>query len=156
MKLIYPCLFIAYSWIALLWKHKQLPVLLIRCMVLETSYQTVLGQSKSNGGAGIAMSSNFMAEITLIQLHTIQSTSLFFLLEAGIDGRQSTFSNGIQKQSNHNINFSYFALAFRITPWWSNSLGLAPFSSVGNNINTTKAIEGSSWNFNVNLQGTGA
>ncbi len=112
------------------------------------------GQSKAMGGAGIALSSNLsLNNINPASYHSIDS--LFFLLEAGIDGRQSTFSDGIHKQYNHSVNFSYFALGFRITPWWSNSLGLAPFSSVGNNINSTKAIEGSSDNFNVNLQGTG-
>jgi hypothetical protein len=154
MKLIYPILFISIFLNSLALEAQTITSSPYSMYGIGDIVPNGFGQSKAMGGAGIAMSSNlWLNNINPASYHSIDS--LFFLLEAGIDGRQSTFSNGIQKQSNHNINFSYFALAFRITPWWSNSLGLAPFSSVGNNINTTKAIEGSSENFNVNLQGTG-
>jgi hypothetical protein len=112
------------------------------------------GSSRAMGGTGIALSSNLtLNNINPASYHAIDS--LLFLLETGIDGRKSSFSDGIQKQTNNTINFSYFTLGFRITPWWANSIGIAPFSSVGNNISTVKTIEGSTNQYNVNLEGTG-
>jgi hypothetical protein len=112
------------------------------------------GQSRAMGGAGIALSSN----LTINNINPASYNafdSLSFLLNAGLDMKFSKYTDANQHQSNTDIHMGYFALGFRFTSWWANSIGIAPYSSVGDNISTTKTIEGSPNSFDVNLQGTG-
>jgi hypothetical protein len=112
------------------------------------------GQSRGMGGAGIALSSNFsINNINPASYNAFDSLS--FMLNSGLDMKFSKYTDQNQNQSNTDIHIGYFAIGFRYTRWWANSFGMAPYSSVGDNINTTKTIEGSPNNYNVNLQGTG-
>ncbi|NJO70047.1 MAG: hypothetical protein HC830_12885, partial [Bacteroidetes bacterium] len=54
-----------------------------------------------------------------------------------------------------NANFAYLAFGFRITPKWATSIGIAPYSSVGYNINTSKQVEGSTDTYNIDIEGSG-
>jgi hypothetical protein len=69
--------------------------------------------------------------------------------------KASKYSTSSQSQSKSAVGLNFFAIGFRNTSWWKNSLGIAPFSSVGNNFTIRKNIEGSSALFNVNEQGSG-
>ncbi len=112
------------------------------------------GQSRAMGGAGIALASNLaINNINPASYHAFDSLS--FMLNAGLDMKFSKYYDQYQSQKNTTAGIGYFSLGFRFTKWWANCIGIAPYSSVGDNINTTKAIEGTSNSFNVNLQGTG-
>jgi hypothetical protein len=112
------------------------------------------GQSKAMGGAGIALSSNFVINsINPASYHAFDSLS--FMLNAGLDMKFSKYYDQSQSQKNTTAGIGYFALGFRFTSWWANCIGVAPYSSVGDNISTTKPIEGTLNSFNVNLQGNG-
>lgn len=112
------------------------------------------GRNKAMGGAGIALPS----EMSLNNINPASYSSLdslHFILETGVTGLYSRFTKGSQSQVNHNANFSYLAVGFRITKWWANSIGLVPFSNTGYSIDTQKQIEGSNDFSNVNISGSG-
>ncbi|MDP4208927.1 MAG: hypothetical protein Q8928_08950 [Bacteroidota bacterium] len=103
--------------------------------------QSGFSQNRAMGGSGIALSTNSsLNPINPASLSGIDS--LFFLLESGMEGRLSTFKDGSQTQHPGRLNFSYLAFGFRGTKWWGTSMGITPYSTVGNNIITKKTIEG--------------
>ena len=114
-----------------------------------------IGRSRALGGAGIALpTESSLNNINPASYSTIDSLS--FLTDIGLDLRTSTFVRGSDKQSAKSAGLGFLAVGFRNTSWWKNSLGLVPFSSVGNNITIkNKVIEGSSDALNINIQGTG-
>lgn len=113
------------------------------------------GQSKGMGGTGIAMPSE--SSLSSINPASYQGLdSLSFLLETGFSGRQSVFETSRLRQVRNNFGMNYLAIGFKGKSWWAGSFGLAPLSSVGNNINITQPIEGSlTQNLNINVAGTG-
>jgi hypothetical protein len=112
------------------------------------------GRNVALGGAGIALPS----DVSLNNINPASYSaidSLMFKFETGLDMKISMYSKGSQDQLNHNVNFSYLALGFRNNRWWTNSIGIAPYSSVGNNINITSDINGGEEEMNTNFQGSG-
>jgi hypothetical protein len=115
---------------------------------------TGFAQNRAFGGAGIALSSNStLNNVNPASYNSIDSLS--FILETGMDMRRSKYASQTQKQTNTNMNFGYLAIGFRLTPWWANSFGAAPYSGVGNEVNTTRVTQGSLDNYYVSNQGSG-
>lgn len=110
-------------------------------------------QSKAMGGTGIALQSE--SSLNNLNPASYRIDSLLFLIETGFDARLSQFTNSRQTNNNGTFNLSYLALGFRNTKWWINSLGLAPYSSVGNNLVTTRSIEGTTNSSEVTQKGSG-
>jgi hypothetical protein len=112
------------------------------------------GTSRGMGGAGISLpSETSLNNLNPASYFTIDS--LTFLTDLGLNFKSSTYSTTSQSQARNAVGLNFFAIGFRNTSWWKNSLGIAPFSSVGNNFNTQKNIEGSSGLINISEQGSG-
>ena len=112
------------------------------------------GRNKAMGGAGISLASEYsMNNLNPASYSSIDS--LHFFLETGINTIYSRFNYRAQKQNRVNANFSYLALGFRITKWWTNSIGLAPYSNIGYSIDTRKQIEGTSYFSDIRIDGSG-
>jgi hypothetical protein len=112
------------------------------------------GQSIAMGGAGIAMAqASTLNSLNPAAYHSIDS--LAFIFNFGIQSKQSIYTNHGLVQSNNDFIFNSLAVGFRIAKWWSNSLGITPFSSVGYKINTQKSMQGTSENFDVQVDGSG-
>jgi hypothetical protein len=112
------------------------------------------GQSIGMGRAGIAIQSG----IRLNNLNPASYTgidSLHFIFELGIDGKLSGMESGGNHSSKLNANMQYLAMGFPIARWWSNSLGISPFSSVGYSITTQNFIEGSDTKYLARYTGSG-
>lgn len=110
--------------------------------------------SRGLGGAGIALpSETSLNNLNPASYFTIDSLS--FLTDLGLNFKSSRYSTNSESQRKSTVGLNFFAVGFRNTSWWKNSLGIAPFSSVGNNFNTKKSIEGSTGFFNANEQGSG-
>jgi hypothetical protein len=113
-----------------------------------------MSQSIAMGGTGIAFSQpGTLNSLNPASYYSIDS--LAFLFNFGIQSKQSIYSSHGIMQSNHDFNFNSLALGFRITKWWANSMGIAPFSSVGYKISTNKSIEGTNETFEALIEGTG-
>jgi hypothetical protein len=112
------------------------------------------GRTAGMGHAGIALSS----DSRLNNLNPASFTgidSLHFILEIGVNGKYSGFKSQGNTLSGFNANLSYLAMGFRITNWWANSLGLAPFSHVGYDITSQNFVEGSTMKYTTRYKGSG-
>jgi hypothetical protein len=99
------------------------------------------GSNHALGGTGIAFKSNLsLNNINPASYGGIDSLS--FLFDIGVFGKYSVFKSKTTEQSKFESNISYIAMGFRINKWWSASLGVSPYSSVGYNIKTKKEMEG--------------
>jgi len=144
-------------------------VILLNCLVINaqtgtSSPYSVFGIGEINqpgtgintglGGAGIALpTETSLNNINPASYYTIDSLS--FLTDVGLNMKFSKFNSGTQHPTSTNIGLNFFAVGFRITSWWKNSLGVAPFSSVGNSFNTYKNVDNSTEKYKVNEQGSG-
>jgi long-subunit fatty acid transport protein len=112
------------------------------------------GRNKAMGGAGISLPSEYSLN-NLNPASYSSIDSLHFFLETGINAIYSKFAYRSQTQKKLNANFSYLALGFRMNRRWATSIGLAPYSNIGYNIDTWKQIEGTSYYSQVNIDGSG-
>ncbi|WP_167610155.1 hypothetical protein [Maribellus sediminis] len=69
--------------------------------------------------------------------------SLNFLFEFGLQGNFSKYKSNISSATSNDINFNYFAMAFRINDWMATSIALYPYSSVGYNVQAGEELENS-------------
>ncbi|MFV0365502.1 MAG: hypothetical protein ACK5JS_03240 [Mangrovibacterium sp.] len=106
------------------------------------------------GNAGIAIGSNkFINMLNPASYHAIDSLGVIF--DSGVDAKFSTFKQSNDASSLFNANFSYFALACRISPKFAFGVGLNPYSSTGYEINSTEEIEGTNFSYPVTTTGDG-
>ena len=112
------------------------------------------GISNAMGGTGIA----FLSGQTL-NLSNPASTggidSLISIFEIGFDGKYTSYTTSRKTQSLFDANFKYIDMGFRITKRWAVSTGIIPYSTVGYNINTLSAIEGTTQLYNITYKGDG-
>ncbi len=112
------------------------------------------GRSLGMGNAGIALQSgNNLNNLNPASYTGIDS--MHFIFEMGIEGKFSGFKSQGKYQAAHFANLKYLAMGFRVTGWWSSSLGLTPFSNVGYNIMTKNYIEGSNLTYTSKYTGSG-
>jgi len=98
------------------------------------------GRSTAMGGATLA--SRYALQINTANPASYTATdSLNFLFEFGLQGYFTDFKTDISSLSSNDINFNYFAMAFRINSWMATSLGVLPYSNVGYNAQANEDIE---------------
>ena len=87
------------------------------------------GRSQAMGGLGIGLHSD--QDLNLVNPASLaRMDSLTFLFEVGIIDKVTRFSTSDQTAIANNIGFSYLAMGFPVTKWWSASAGILPYSGV--------------------------
>jgi len=87
------------------------------------------GRGQAMGGLGIGLHSD--RDLNLINPASLSKMdSLTFLFEVGILDKFTRFSTSDQHSYANNVGFSYLAMGFPITKWWSGSAGILPYSGV--------------------------
>lgn len=87
------------------------------------------GRGQAMGGLGIGLHSD--RDLNLINPASLSKMdSLTFLFEVGILDKFTLYRTEDLKSSRNNIGFSYLAMGFPVTNWWSGSLGVIPVSGV--------------------------
>lgn len=112
------------------------------------------GSNHAMGGTGIAFSSSR----SLNNLNPASYTgidSLSFIFDVGVFGKYASFQKGSLKQNKYSGNIRYIAMGARIAQWWSASVGVAPYSSVGYSILTADEMEGESSYYYRKFTGSG-
>jgi hypothetical protein len=98
------------------------------------------GRTDAMGGATLA--SRYSLQINSANPASYTAIdSLNFLFEFGLKGTFSKYKTGISTATSNDINFNYFAMAFRINDWMATSLGVYPFSDVGYNVLATDELD---------------
>lgn len=106
------------------------------------------------GNAGIGIRTNrYINTSNPAAYQGVDSTGVIF--DTGVDAKLSTFKQGKDAYSLLNANFSYFALAFRLSPKFAMGLGLNPYSSTGYEINSSSEVEGTPYSYPVTTVGEG-
>lgn len=106
------------------------------------------------GNAGVALQSN--RYINMLNPASYQGVdSLGVIFDSGVEGKFSSFNQGNKNSSVLNANFSYIALAFRISPKFAGGFGINPYSSTGYEIITSKEIDGTNISYPLVTVGTG-
>ncbi len=87
------------------------------------------GRGQAMGGLGIGLHSD--RDLNVINPASLaKMDSIAFLFEVGILDKFTRFSTSDQSSIANNIGFSYLAMGFPVTKWWSASLGILPYSGV--------------------------
>lgn len=89
------------------------------------------GRSQAMGGATLASRYNLQINTANPASYTA-TDSLNFLFEFGLQGNYSKYRSNVSSMNSTDVNFNYFAMGFRLTDWMAASLGLLPYSNVGN------------------------
>ncbi|MFV0554356.1 MAG: hypothetical protein ACK5LR_06590 [Mangrovibacterium sp.] len=106
------------------------------------------------GNTGIAIqNSKFINMLNPASYQGVDSCSVIF--DSGVDAKYSNFKQGNDDNQTFNANFSYFALACRLSPKFAMGLGLNPYSSSGYEIYTTAEIEGTIASYPIVTTGDG-
>lgn len=112
------------------------------------------GVNMAMGGTGIGLpSSRSLNPINPASYSGIDTLS--FLFDVGIFAQYDQYktSNTVQHQFNGNLH--NIAMGFRLMKWWSTSLGVAPYSSVGYRIQATAHIDGDLTEYTRTFSGKG-
>jgi hypothetical protein len=97
------------------------------------TYQTAMG------GAGSATGSSFYINYLNPASYVHDTVTIF---EFGLRGEYATYKTSDQSVSTSSGNFSHFCLAFPVKKFhWSASLGIAPVSSVGYDLNLYENVQ---------------
>ncbi|WP_340113336.1 hypothetical protein [Maribellus mangrovi] len=98
------------------------------------------GRSTAMGGATLA--SRYSLQINSANPASYTAIdSLNFLFEFGLQGAFSEYKSSINSTTSNDINFNYFAMAFRLTEWMATSLGVYPYSNVGYSVQAGEDLE---------------
>ena len=112
------------------------------------------GRNIGMGRAGLAVKSdNRLNSLNPASYSGIEKEH--FIFEIGIDGKYSGFKSNNDDMNGLNGGLRYLAVGFRYTSWWSTSMGLSPYTSVGFNINNQNNVEGSLLNYTSSFKGSG-
>ncbi len=114
-----------------------------------------LNRSMAMGRTGIALSSGrYVNNMNPASCSRIDSIS--FLFDFGISGDFVKYKASGHTQHGQDINIRNIAMGFRITPNWTTSIGIAPYSTVGYKVITDKYIDGSvEEKFKLEMTGSG-
>ena len=115
---------------------------------------TYFGGYSALGNTGIASRNPFsINKANPASLSSIASN--VFLYEIGLSGTYSNKKTQNTSQNNFDFNVSHLAMAFQIKDYWKTSFGLLPYTKVNYEIDIIKPVEGSTFNSNTNVVGTG-
>lgn len=112
------------------------------------------GVSKAMGGTGIGLSSMYSLNNANPASYAGIDT-LTFLFEVGAFGKYTHYKTSNTTQDLFDGNLRYLAMGFRITNWWSASLGIVPYSTVGYKIESPGNVEGDISSFVKTYAGSG-
>lgn len=98
------------------------------------------GRSTALGGATLASRYNLQINTANpAALTSIESQN--FLFEFGLQGYFADYTTDVSSMTSNDINFQYFAMAFRLTDWMATSLSVTPYSNVGYLADATEDLE---------------
>ena len=106
------------------------------------------------GNVGIGMKSRAFLNVTNPASYSGMD-SLSVLLELGVDGRFSRFESLNRKANSWTANFSYLAMGMRISSKFAFGFGINPYSNVGYEINTKSEVGGASFEYPLDISGSG-
>lgn len=114
-----------------------------------------LNRSMAMGRTGIASSSSrYVNNMNPASYSHIDSIS--FLFDFGLSGDFVKYKASGLTQHGNDMNIRNIAMGFRITPNWSASIGIAPYSTVGYKVITDKYIDGTiDERFELEMTGSG-
>lgn len=92
--------------------------------------------NKALGGTGIGLRSNNKINMLNPASLTAQDT-LSFIFDVGFSGTFSKYATNTAENNYFTGNLDHVALGFPITKWWKMTIGMAPFTNVGYEINET-------------------
>jgi hypothetical protein len=100
------------------------------------------GRNMAMGRSGLALSSpRYLNNQNPASYYSIDSVSFFFDFGLSLDAvKYKTDLNAAQRGMDMNIR--NLAIGFRITPHWTSSMGITPYSMVGYKIVSEQPIEG--------------
>ncbi len=97
------------------------------------------GRTSAMGGT--AFGSRNASHINIANPASLTSLdSLSFLFEFGMNGKFSGYRNSIGGLSTNDVNFRYFAMAFRISDRIGSALSLTPYSDMGYDVQVNQVI----------------
>lgn len=106
------------------------------------------------GRSGIALSSDlYLNNQNPASYHSIDSISFFF--DVGAGGEFVKYSTARFSQEGKDFNLRNIAMGFRFNRFWSSSIGIAPYSSVGYKIVTEKDVVGTLDKLEAEITGNG-
>lgn len=112
------------------------------------------GRTSGMGGVGIGISSGqFLNRANPASLSSIDTLS--FLFEVALSAKYTTYKTYNHGFTATNSGIKKLSVGFRLNHFWATSLGIAPYSNVGYNINQTGTIEGTNQAYNTNYKGNG-
>ena len=97
---------------------------------------TSFGRGDGMGGIGIGTRDGFQINTANPASYT-SIDSLTFLMQFGIDAKNTHSETTTANNTRSNVNFNHLTFAFPLTKWWATSFGLLPYASKGYNITTT-------------------
>ena len=113
-----------------------------------------LGRNLAMGKTGIALASDrYLNNLNPAANFLIDSISFFF--DVGMNGTLVNYRTATVEQSGKDLNMNNLAIGFRITPFYSASIGITPYSSVGYKIYSDNYVEGSTDKYFIDLSGSG-
>jgi hypothetical protein len=118
--------------------------------IIDHSY----GVNKSMGGTGIA----FQSGTSMNYLNPASYLGVLpqsFNVELGVSGIYNRAENRHTYQSDGDINVSFFSASPYLKNWWAFCFGIAPFSSIGYEINSSDEVGGELTTFEKNFKGSG-
>jgi hypothetical protein len=113
-----------------------------------------IGVNSAMGGTGIAFMSgyslNFQNPASYDGLD-----SLLTIFEVGVFGKYTSYQSSTKKQSLFDSNIKYALMGFRPTHKWALCFGIAPYSTIGYDVNVKSQIEGSIGTYDKSFTGEG-
>ncbi len=116
------------------------------------SQSSTINSSMGNTGIGISQG-NFLNLTNPASYSEIDS--LNFIFDIAIDSKYSQFKSQGKSASTTDVNFSYMALGWRVNDWIATGLGVSPFSTTGYSINVNGNIEGTDYEYPLDITGSG-
>jgi len=100
--------------------------------VVQQGYATNLGM----GGIARGFRKNNTLNYLNPASYTAQDTNSF-IFDVGLTGNLSSFQTETNNQSRKTVALDHIAIGFPVIRWWKSSIGIAPYSHVGYDIQIT-------------------
>jgi hypothetical protein len=97
--------------------------------ILKQGYATNLGI----GGISYGFRKNNTLNYLNPASYTVQDTNSF-IFDFGLSGNLSQFRNNTEQMNKKTVSLDHVSIGFPVIRWWKSSIGIAPYSHVGYNI----------------------
>jgi hypothetical protein len=112
-----------------------------------------LGRSAAMGGIGIGIRNGFQINAGNPASYTAIDT-LTFIMEFGLNSRQTVYESTDKKNGNNDVNFNYLSFSVPMTKRWATAFGIVPLSEKGYNIMADQESANSFSSTSMNGTGT--